>query len=156
MDQRVPSGLDFWAVKVHLSRLEVVYLNRFLQEVLVYISLALAMRPARLLGPGASAGTGSGPKAGILRENQGAAGIGGAGVAASAAATTTMGTVLQLDVTMDAPIIVMPRDSESADKVCSHNGVCAQLSILQCTGASNGISGFPTQTCVVAFWILFW
>lgn len=103
----MPRGLEFWSVSVHLTQLEVVFLNRFMQEVLGYISLALAMRPPPLPRLAAAADASEAERAAATAAPQ------------QAEEAQSMGIVLQLDVSMDAPIIVMPRNSESADKVCA-------------------------------------
>jgi hypothetical protein len=111
-------------VRVHVTQLETVFLYRFLQEVLGYISLTLALRPPP------------------LQSRAGAAMTDRASAAASAALQAElqrgMGTVLQLDVSMEAPVIIMPRNSDSPDK--ARGAVLAlpvQLSIicyaLRCT-----------------------
>ena len=103
VNERVPSGFEFWSVRVHVTQLQTVFLYRFLQEVLGYISLTLALRPP------------------LLQSRAGAAVSDRASAAATAALQAElqrgMGTVLQLDVSMEAPVIIMPRNSESPDKV---------------------------------------
>ena len=44
-DGRVPKGLPFSSLKASLRELDVIFLNRFVQEILRYITLLLAMRP---------------------------------------------------------------------------------------------------------------
>ena len=102
-NERVPSGFDFWAVRVHVTQLEVVFLYRFLQELLAYISLTLALRPPALPSRSSAAATDRASAA--------------ASAAVQAELLRGMGTVLQLDVSMEAPVIVMPRNSSSPDKV---------------------------------------
>ena len=107
-NERVPSGFDFWSVRVHVTQLELVFLYRFLQEVLAYISLTLALRPPSLPSRAAAAVTDRASAA--------------AAAAVQAELLRGMGTVLQLDVSMEAPVIVMPRNSSSPDKVDAHAG----------------------------------
>jgi hypothetical protein len=45
---RVPSGLPYASVNAHMQRLDVIFLSRFLFEILRYISLLLAMQPPPL------------------------------------------------------------------------------------------------------------
>ena len=102
-NDRIPSGFEYWSVRVHVTQLETVFLYRFLQELLGYISLTLALRPPVLQPRAAAAAT----------ERASAA----ASAALQAELQRGMGTVLQLDVSMEAPVIVMPRNSDSPDKV---------------------------------------
>ena len=44
---RVPSGLPYSSIKAQMHQLEVVFLSRFLFEILRYISLLLALQPAK-------------------------------------------------------------------------------------------------------------
>ncbi len=104
-NDRVPSGFDFWSVRVRVTRLELVFLYRFLQDLLGYISLTLALRPPALPSRGTAT---------TVTDRASAA----AASAVQAELQRGMGTVLQLDVTMEAPVITMPRNSSSPDKVC--------------------------------------
>lgn len=49
-NDRVPSGLPYATVDAHMQQLDVVFLSRFLFEVLRYINLLLAMQPTPLQG----------------------------------------------------------------------------------------------------------
>ena len=69
-----------------------------------YISVTLALRPE--------------PKERAVQPPPQQEGKGMAAALESQAVARSLGTVLQLDVAMDAPVIVMPRSSESKDKVC--------------------------------------
>jgi len=42
---RVPSGFPYSSVKAKLSELDFIFLNRFVQEILQYISVLLVLRP---------------------------------------------------------------------------------------------------------------
>lgn len=42
---RIPDGLAFASIKAHMERLEVVFLSRFLFEILRYLQLLLALKP---------------------------------------------------------------------------------------------------------------
>jgi len=48
LNRRVPSGLPYASVNAHMQRLDVIFLCRFLFEILRYISLLLAMQPPPL------------------------------------------------------------------------------------------------------------
>ena len=47
-NDRVPSGLPYASIDAHMQRLDVVFLSRFLFEILRYINLLLAMQPVPL------------------------------------------------------------------------------------------------------------
>ena len=129
-NERVPSGFEFWSVRVHVTQLETVFLYRFLQELLGYISLTLALRPPPLQS---RAGT-------ALTDRATAA----ASAAMQAELQRGMGTVLQLDVSMEAPVIIMPRNSDSPDKVrgTSVPLPAQQNNQLLCRGLSRASCGF--------------
>ena len=42
---RIPEGLAYASIKAHMERLEVVFLSRFLFEILRYIELLLVLKP---------------------------------------------------------------------------------------------------------------
>ena len=123
-NERVPSGFEFWSVRIHVTQLEVVFLYRFLQEVLAYISLTLALRPPALPSRAAAA----------LSDRASAA----AAAAVHAELVRGMGTVLQLDVRMEAPVIVMPRDSSSPNKVGNYTRILCAWHNMQPRHARRG------------------
>ena len=131
-NDRVPSGFGYWSVRVHVTQLELVFLYRFLQEVLGYISLTLALRPPALPSRAAAA----------LTDRASAA----AASAVQAELLRGMGTVLQLDVSMEAPVITMPRDSGSPDKVGA--------GLLQSACLAHRCSCEPSPPCADATWQL--
>ena len=47
-NERMPSGLPFASINAQMHRLDVVFLSRFLFEVLRYINLLLALQPEPL------------------------------------------------------------------------------------------------------------
>ncbi len=47
-NEKVPSGLPYASINAHMQRLDVVFLSRFLFEILRYINLLLAMQPIPL------------------------------------------------------------------------------------------------------------
>lgn len=55
----VPSGLPFCTLRAQMRELEVVFLSRFVFELLRYINLLLKLRPAALPGAGQAAGEGA-------------------------------------------------------------------------------------------------
>lgn len=48
-NSRVPSGLPFSSIAASMHRLDIVFLSRFLFEILAYINLLLALQPEPLL-----------------------------------------------------------------------------------------------------------
>lgn len=122
---RVPDGFPFYSLRAQLNELDVIFLYRFLQETLEYISTTLALRPPPLLpaaAPGGSAGAVDGGQPQGPSE-QAAGGVAGAAGSAEkrrpvpAPAARPMGFILLLDLDMDAPVITMPRHSESMDEI---------------------------------------
>jgi hypothetical protein len=98
-----------------------------LQEILGFISVTLALRPE--------------PKERALpqpqqQDNRGIAAL------ESQAVARSLGMVLQLDIAMDAPVIVMPRSSESKDKV--------RLYVCRWREADAGIQAGATACIAVA------
>lgn len=73
------------------------------QEILGYIGVTLALRPEA--------------KERIAQPATGQEAAGAVATLEAQAMARSLGTVLQLDVAMEAPVIVMPRNSESEDKV---------------------------------------
>lgn len=108
---RVPSGQGHYTLKVCLSELQVVFLYRFVQEVMQYIEVFLAMRLPSLH----QAGDADADRA-----------SGGITVATTTTATTEASPqsaatlepfVLLLEVEMNAPVIKMPKHSHSMDSI---------------------------------------
>ena len=124
-NNRVPSGLPYSTLKARLSELDFIFLNRFVQEVLQYISVLLVLQPASLkiqnqdTGVPALATAKAAPEAVAGAE----AGAGAeqpkdaAGAEAGAEGGQEVGMVLQMDIDMEAPVISMPRTSDSQDCV---------------------------------------
>ncbi|KAK9908805.1 hypothetical protein WJX75_003140 [Coccomyxa subellipsoidea] len=101
---RVPSGLPFYTLTAQLRELELVFLNRFLQELLRYIMLLLAMQPPPLSPPGL-ADTNSASEDRATSTGKAKKGKPDKGV----------GFLLLLDVEMNAPVITIPRNTDSLD-----------------------------------------
>ena len=126
----VPEGLQYYTLAAQLSELQLVFLYRFLQENLDYITTMLAMRLPPLeaaaggdaaSGAAAAAAVGAMPpaspsKAGAEGQHQGG-GSGGGGAAAAAVQQAApvqaplQPFVLLLDVQASAPNICLPRSS---------------------------------------------
>ncbi|KAK9834254.1 hypothetical protein WJX81_000411 [Elliptochloris bilobata] len=100
---RVPPGLPFFSIRARMNELDIVFLNRFLMEILQYISVLLALQPAPAQGA-----------AGAPADGAQAAAAAGASQASAVKGKST-GTLLLLDVEMVAPVITMPRCSDSRD-----------------------------------------
>jgi vacuolar protein sorting-associated protein 13A/C len=91
---RVPANMLCYCLSAHLSKLRVVFLYRFVQEILNYLSVLMEMKPdVELLG---DAGDGA------MDEPQ-------------LASKDGQPLILQMDLSMDAPLIVIPRSSLSDD-----------------------------------------
>ncbi|KAL4447306.1 hypothetical protein ABPG77_007339, partial [Micractinium sp. CCAP 211/92] len=131
----VPPGLQYYTLQAQLSELQLVFLYRFLQENLTYISTMLAMRlppleaAAALALPPAdpSAGHPAAGQAGALVQDSGSSPGGGGSTtgAAQPAALTGQAAeqpqlqpfVLLMDVQASAPNICLPRHSSSLDSI---------------------------------------
>ncbi|KAL4858517.1 Vacuolar protein sorting-associated protein 13C [Chlorella vulgaris] len=118
----VPAGLQYYTLQAQLSELQLVFLYRFLQENLTYISTMLAMRPLPVESEASPAPNQS------AQLHSAVSGQSGLGVAADDAGAPSEGvagqvqvplqpTVLLLDVKASAPIICLPRHSGSMDSI---------------------------------------
>ena len=121
---RVPSGFPYSSVKAKLSELDFIFLNRFVQEILQYISVLLVLRPPPIQQQIQQSGvpalaTSSGVEATHVKAEAVSNASEQAGTASAAApeGTQEVGSVLQLDIDMEAPVISMPRTSDSQDSV---------------------------------------
>ena len=97
---RVPEGAPaFWEVRAKLCALRVVYLNRLLQEALRYVFLTFRLQPPPL-------------------QPQPQLPLSSASSSAPAAPPDTRPPVIvMLDVDADAPVITMPRRTDSGDAI---------------------------------------
>ena len=120
----VPEGLQYYTLSAQLSELQLVFLYRFLQENLNYLTTMLAMRlPALDAGSGGGGGAGDAPAvvaaaAAIPPTSPSKAAPegqhGGGSTAAAPAQEALQPFVLLLDVQADAPNICLPRGSGAA------------------------------------------
>ena len=124
--QRVPSGFPYSSVKAKLSELDFIFLNRFVQEILQYVSVMLALRPPpiqqQMQQSGVPALATSSGKEAVQSEAQVSAGAAQTQQVHSKSAAVPegskeIGAVLQLDIEMEAPVISMPRSSSSQDSL---------------------------------------
>ena len=119
-NNRVPSGYPYSSVKAKLSELDFIFLNRFIQEILQYVSVMLTLRPpaieqqAQQKGVSALA-TSTIAKAPETTEPQAAQE--GRGSIAVPEGNKEVGAILQMDIEMEAPVISMPRSSDSEDSL---------------------------------------
>ena len=100
---RVPSGVPFATVKAKLSALVLIFLNRFIQEILQYVSVLLALRPPPIQQQ-------------IQQAGVPALATASAGETAETNKESSKESV-QMDIEMEAPVISMPRSSDSQDSV---------------------------------------
>ncbi|KAL4443584.1 hypothetical protein ABPG75_011321 [Micractinium tetrahymenae] len=131
----VPEGLQYYTLQAQLSELQLVFLYRFLQENLAYLSTMLAMRLPSLEAEAAlalpPAEPAVAPPAGEadVQQQGGGGGESGGGSAAAATVQATASTapaaqqqelqpfVLLMDVQASAPNICLPRHSDSLDSI---------------------------------------
>lgn len=124
-DPRVPPGLAYYTLQAKLSELQLVFLYRYLQENLQYLYTMLAMRPPPLQGsqspppqqPQRQEALPTTPKQGAGRAEAGAA-----QEAQQPEPLQQQPFVLVMDVAMDAPVICMPRHTDSSDAIESDLG----------------------------------
>ena len=125
-NDRVPSGFPFTSVKAALCELDFIFLNRFIQELLQYVSVMLALQPPLIqqqihrsgvpaLATSHGAEAAHTEIADLSKEAQQRQPEETS--AASLKSSTEVGAVLQLDIEMEAPVISMPRSSSSADSL---------------------------------------
>ncbi|KAK9815130.1 hypothetical protein WJX73_008307 [Symbiochloris irregularis] len=105
--QGVPVGLPYSRLQAQMAQLEVVFLSRFVFELLRYINLLLRLRPAPLNGADADSSEAQRSKEHLGADQQSQ----GQGL------QDRPPFVLLMDLHMDAPIITMPRQSDSSDNV---------------------------------------
>lgn len=156
---RVPSGFPFSSVKAKLSELDFIFLNRFIQEILQYVSVMLALRappiqqhiqqssrPALATAsgmdivqaePGQSEGPVSAAPSGGKPTQAEQSGPRAAASASGPEGSKEVGAVVQLDIEMEAPVISMPRGSDSQDSVQLDLGFVNLHNSLRWTGGSS-------------------
>lgn len=152
-EPRVPDGIPYCSLRADMQAVTIVYLNRFLCEFLSYISGLLHFCPPQLADPVlADAGAfptplpppsrntcestpGHAPDRpasldAISRElNQKRADL--------ADITKQLGFAVLLDVEMNAPVIEMPRNSESKDSLEVDLGILTVTNRIICVGAGQ-------------------
>ena len=120
---RVPSGFPFSTVKAKLSELDFIFLNRFIQEILQYVSVMLALRPPPIQqqvqqsGVAALATSSGVETAAADKDKASAPGQSETAPASATEGAKQVGAVIQMDIEMEAPVISMPRNSDSQDSV---------------------------------------
>ena len=125
-NHRVPSGLPYYSLKAKLSELDFIFLNRFIQEILQYFTVMLALRPPPIAQQRQQSGvpalaTSSG-KEEVQAEAKSSAKAAQTQQVHSKSAAVPEGSkevraVFQLDIEMEAPVISMPRSSGSQDSL---------------------------------------
>ncbi|KAK9827173.1 hypothetical protein WJX74_009221 [Apatococcus lobatus] len=111
---RVPAGMQYSTLTAQLQELQVVFLNRFVKEVTNYIILLLALQKASLRQPPAEsphAPSGSSPRHADASQQQ--------KQPQQQQTSKPKGPpfVLQMDVKLAAPVITMPRSTDSSDSM---------------------------------------
>ena len=138
-NDRVPSGFPYSSVKAKLSELDFIFLNRFIQEILQYVMLAL--RPpaiqqqsqqdgvpalATATGPGAISATEAAQAHRLQHRPE-----------AVAEGDKEVGAIIQMDIEMEAPVISMPRSSDSEDSLQIDLGFLSLHNSLKWMGGSS-------------------
>jgi hypothetical protein len=140
---RVPPDTPFYTLQATLSELQTVFLYRFLQENLQYISTMLAMRLPPLtpdeVDPGQqqdSAAPPSGPT--TPRHQPRTAETAPSPSPATTEEASTAPFALVMDVVMNAPIIQLPRTSSSLDAIEVDLGVLHLTSGIEASMVPDG------------------
>ena len=155
-NRRVPSGYPYSSVKAKLSELDFIFLNRFIQEILQYVSVMLTLRPpaieqqAQQKGVSALA-TSNIAKAAERTEPQAARD--GRSSAAVPEGSKEVGAILQMDIEMEAPVISMPRSSDSEDSLQIDLGFLNLHNSLKWIGGSSPEDPqVNVAICVMMMW----
>ena len=139
-NNRVPSGYPYSSVKAKLSELDFIFLNRFIQEILQYVSVMLTLRPpaielqAQQKGVSALA-TSNVAEATEKTEPQAA--VDARSLPTVPEGNKEVGAVLQMDIEMEAPVISMPRSSDSEDSLQIDLGCLKLHNSLKWIGGSS-------------------
>lgn len=115
---RVPAGMQYSTLTAQLQELQVVFLNRFVKEVTNYIMLLLALQKASLHQPIAEsphALAGSSPRHADASQQQKQQQQQQQRQQTSKPKGPPF--VLQMDVKLAAPVITMPRSTDSSDSM---------------------------------------
>lgn len=140
---RAPAGVPHYSLRAKLSELHLVFLYRFLQENLQYISIMLAMRPPPKLqqpaGREALAGT-------TFKSEQGQD-----QPKAAAPAAPVEPFVVLLDVQANAPVICMPRDTGSMDSIVLDLGLLCLSNRVILQPGRRGLGGMLTEAASLTF-----
>lgn len=143
---RVPSGLPYSVLKARLSELDFIFLNRFVQEVLQYVSVLLVLQPAPIQNqdqradvPALATAKAAGAEAveEADRQTVGSSSAAAATQAPAVEGAQEVGMVLQMDIDMEAPVISMPRNSDSQDCVQLDLGSFSLRNSLKWIGGSS-------------------
>lgn len=140
-NNRVPSGFPYSSVKAKLSELDFIFLNRFIQEILQYVSVMLTLRPPAIeqqtQQKGVSAlATSSGTVATEPLEPAQAE-VSEKSSSAAPQGNKEVGAILQMDIEMEAPVISMPRSSDSEDSLQIDLGFLSMHNSLKWIGGSR-------------------
>lgn len=140
-NNRVPSGFPYSSLKAKLSELDFIFLNRFIQELLQYVSVMLALRPAPIQHQSQQSGvpalaTASGSET-TLASGETQAQNSETSPAAIAEGSKEVGAILQMDIEMEAPVISMPRSSDSEDSLQIDLGFLSLHNSLKWMGGSS-------------------
>lgn len=140
-NDRVPSGFRYSSLKAKLSELDFIFLNRFVQEILQYVSVMLALRPPAIQQQSQQGGvpalaTATGP--GAIQTSEAAQTHrlenSSDGVAEG---NKEVGAIIQMDIEMEAPVISMPRSSDSEDSLQIDLGFLSLHNSLKWMGGSG-------------------
>ncbi len=126
---RVPAGMQYSSLTAQLQELQLVFLNRFVKEVTNYVMLLLALHKASLQQTAADSSPaleGASPRRQDRQQSQ---------QQKQPGKPKGAPFVLQMDVKLAAPVITMPRNTDSSDSMQ------VDLGSLQLTNTVRFVSG---------------
>lgn len=156
-NNRVPSGYPYSSVKAKLSELDFIFLNRFIQEILQYVSGMLTLRPPAIQQQAQQKGVSALATSNIAKATEKPepqAARDGKSSTAVPEGNKEVGAVLQLDIEMEAPVISMPRSSDSEDSLQIDLGFLNLHNSLKWIGGSSPEDPQVNAAfCVMMIWV---
>lgn len=154
-DPRVPPGLNYYTLQAKLSELQIIFLYRFLQEILQYISVMLALRLAPEGAeqvPEALPATSPADQKLLDGQQQ----VASPPPAAAQQPQTQQAQqqqpfVLVMDIEMNAPVISLPRSSDSTDGISVDLGNLHLRSTVDTSNISANGTGALVEVAELTF-----
>ena len=156
-NNRVPSGYPYSSVKAKLSELDFIFLNRFIQEILQYVSVMLTLWPPAIQQQAQQKGVSALATSNIAKATENPepqAARDGKSSTVVPEGNKEVGAVLQMDIEMEAPVISMPRSSDSEDSLQIDLGFLNLHNSLKWIGGSSPEDPqVNAASCVTMIWV---